>query len=1051
MHTNDSKPLDFSMNLTAHLAEGKKLAGCYGLKRRISNADDAVVWLAHDEVLGKDVSLHFVPEILLGDSEAMGRLRQDVKRNRQLIHPNILRVYDLVEEEGWAAISMDDFEGESLAALLAKKNGTCLDPEEMQPWFTSLCTTLDDAHKINILHGDLAPVNLFLTGEGKLLVANFGLAGSITDAVWRISGKSSAQLAVKSPQQVDGAQTTRADDVYGLGVLLFQSLTGRLPFVGDDLVEQVRNSFPPLLADLRDVGASKIGPEWQKTISACLEKKPEARPQTVLDVARLLVAEGSEKTTPTKADVVAKTGIVTSTVAIPNAPKLAAEPLKTNGKPTGETPAAPAPKKAVFEAYPGVASERSRGPAWGFAVAAALVVIGVIGYNLNDKPKDLPASDAATGLAPAEQPEGLELRSVNNKVETPIISKVDVGASPLTENVKSTETGIAPVVVSAATPKPTSGPVLMAAAATPPPKIAPTIPPAQAAPTAESSEEEKILAGKLAALEKARQSAAAAEKSREDMTKQRKQAEAAVAEAEKALEQKAKALAPIKKAADDVLLQRKSLENEQRAADLAAEQARQLATEKSRAAEMARKAISDLEVKNKEKLVAQDKATAEIQVLEKTLADKQQVVAGAAKTANEVEAERAKHLAAIKLGEQEVEQAKELAAEARRLREEAEAERRKLALELSEMQKLMEKKKAEIEERLKKLETPAKTPAALAPAAQPVPVPEVKPATPLPAPQSTSTTPSVPVVSPVATPAPVAVVPKPATPTPSTPGLVNLGGKPAPITPPPALVMKTEPVIPAVASPAAQPKSEAVGTIGENTLALKFVPVGDVEFCVWQTRVKDFEVFAKAVNLKSSAWRGPGFKQGPDHPVVNVTWVEAVAFCKWLTDLEHKEGILPATQYYRLPTDLEWSKAVGLQEESGKTPEARDMGVADVFPWGTQWPPPPASGNYTGEETGSDVAIKGYDDGFAWTSPVGSFPPNKLGLYDMGGNVWQWCMDPWNNDSKAKVLRGASWYNGALKLSLLSSCRVHASPESSTDNYGFRIVRASDSNKAGKR
>ena len=145
------------------------------------------------------------------------------------------------------------------------------------------------------------------------------------------------------------------------------------------------------------------------------------------------------------------------------------------------------------------------------------------------------------------------------------------------------------------------------------------------------------------------------------------------------------------------------------------------------------------------------------------------------------------------------------------------------------------------------------------------------------------------------------------------------------------------------------------------------------------------------------------------------------------------------------------SKAVGLPEETGKTPEARDMGVSDVYPWGTQWPPPPNSGNYTGEETGSDVAIKGYDDGFAWTSPVGSFPPNKLGIYDMGGNVWQWCMDAWNNDSKAKVLRGASWYNGALKLSLLSSCRVHASPDSSTDNYGFRIVRVSESGRPARK
>ena len=172
-----------------------------------------------------------------------------------------------------------------------------------------------------------------------------------------------------------------------------------------------------------------------------------------------------------------------------------------------------------------------------------------------------------------------------------------------------------------------------------------------------------------------------------------------------------------------------------------------------------------------------------------------------------------------------------------------------------------------------------------------------------------------------------------------------------------------------------------------------------------------------------------------------------MAFCKWLTEKEQREGLLSPSQYYRLPTDIEWSMAVGLPEEAGASAEERDMDVPNVYPWGTQWPPPKGAGNYTGEETGSDVAIKGYDDGYQWTSPVGSFAPNKSGLYDMGGNVWQWVMDWWNEEHKHKVLRGGSWYNGALKLSLLSSCRVHAAPDSSTDNYGFRCVIVSEAAK----
>ncbi len=189
---------------------------------------------------------------------------------------------------------------------------------------------------------------------------------------------------------------------------------------------------------------------------------------------------------------------------------------------------------------------------------------------------------------------------------------------------------------------------------------------------------------------------------------------------------------------------------------------------------------------------------------------------------------------------------------------------------------------------------------------------------------------------------------------------------------------------------------------------MKFVPVGDVQFSVYLTTRKDFEAFAAATSLKSDAWRNPGFKQDPDHPVVNVTWREAEAFCKWLTEKERKAGLIKPGDVYRLPTDAEWSTAVGLPPENGATPELRDMGVQDIYPWGTQWPPPAGAGNYAGEETQTEIPIPNYNDGYANTSPVGKFPANKHGLHDMGGNVWQWVSDYWNADNRARTLRGGS-------------------------------------------
>ena len=115
-----------------------------------------------------------------------------------------------------------------------------------------------------------------------------------------------------------------------------------------------------------------------------------------------------------------------------------------------------------------------------------------------------------------------------------------------------------------------------------------------------------------------------------------------------------------------------------------------------------------------------------------------------------------------------------------------------------------------------------------------------------------------------------------------------------------------------------------------NSLGMKFVPVPgtNVLFYIWETRVQDFEAFVKATSHNAGeAWRAPGdtgqsyvagFSQTTLHPVVNVRWNDAEAFCRWLTEKERAEGNLSAGQEFRLPTDAEWSQAVGLPAELGQ-------------------------------------------------------------------------------------------------------------------------------------
>jgi formylglycine-generating enzyme required for sulfatase activity len=222
-----------------------------------------------------------------------------------------------------------------------------------------------------------------------------------------------------------------------------------------------------------------------------------------------------------------------------------------------------------------------------------------------------------------------------------------------------------------------------------------------------------------------------------------------------------------------------------------------------------------------------------------------------------------------------------------------------------------------------------------------------------------------------------------------------------------------------------------------NTLGMRFVPVPGtpVLFCVWLTRVRDFSTFVSATDYDAGpGWKEPGFSQSATDPVCDVSWIDAVKFCQWLTATERRLKLLGPNDEYRLPTDEEWTAAADNTH----------------FPWGDHWPPPKGAGNYT---------QKAQVDDYENTSPVGSFQPNHLGLYDMGGNLWEWCGDWYRNEMNSeenrnlhplmkndgggqsfRVLRGASWRDGGLRAYLVTACRNHSEPDARHDNQGFRCV-----------
>lgn len=240
----------------------------------------------------------------------------------------------------------------------------------------------------------------------------------------------------------------------------------------------------------------------------------------------------------------------------------------------------------------------------------------------------------------------------------------------------------------------------------------------------------------------------------------------------------------------------------------------------------------------------------------------------------------------------------------------------------------------------------------------------------------------------------------------------------------------------------------------ENGIGMKFVPIGqDLMVSIWETRVRDYQLFAREAARPGA--RAPDFPQTADHPVVNVSREDAQAFCKWLTDRERKAERIAHTHIYRLPTDLEWSMMAGLQEEEGISPGWRDARKQTVYPWGTAWPPPEKTGNFADATAGkapgvaSDRTIPNYDDGFAHTAPVGSFPANQNGIFDLSGNVQEWVEDEYSKLGKnlLGVLRGGGW-NTYQSENLITGSRNAVPPTFHDEIYGFRVVLAKDPPKA---
>lgn len=263
----------------------------YLLKRLLGRGDWTAVWLARDVKLEREVALKILPDFLLGDANAIERLKNETTKLAELSHPNIARTLDFVRDHSATAIAVEYVEGWSLAALRVDKPEKRYRVADITPWIRQLCAALDHAHNGGFIHGNLKSSDLMLDQREQLKLIGFGIDRSLRAIAGQTEmSRVAATLGFMSPQQALGEPPTVLDDVYSLGATIYDLLTGTPPFYKGQILAQVCERKAQSMTDrLRESGSEEsVSAVVEDTVAMCLEKEPAKRPPNAAAVLRLL-------------------------------------------------------------------------------------------------------------------------------------------------------------------------------------------------------------------------------------------------------------------------------------------------------------------------------------------------------------------------------------------------------------------------------------------------------------------------------------------------------------------------------------------------------------------------------------------------------------------------------------------------------------------------------------------------------------------------------------------------------------------------------------------
>jgi eukaryotic-like serine/threonine-protein kinase len=283
------------------LQPGMLLAGRYTVLQMLGSGGMGEVYKVHDHDIDQVIALKVVRSDLSADAESIQRFKQELLLTRQVSHRNVVRIFDMRETGGLKFITMEYIEGRTLSGILAERKK--LAPAEALEIVRQVCSGLAAAHAEGVLHRDLKPSNVMRDSHGRVVVMDFGLARTLQGGGMTQTGATPGTVEYMSPEQAMAKPLDARSDLFTVGLILYELLTGRTPFHAESavasLLKRLKEAAPPV---------SDLEPDIPRALSAivskCLEREPQHRYQSVdelrLELDRL---EGRQSTTVDSAHV----------------------------------------------------------------------------------------------------------------------------------------------------------------------------------------------------------------------------------------------------------------------------------------------------------------------------------------------------------------------------------------------------------------------------------------------------------------------------------------------------------------------------------------------------------------------------------------------------------------------------------------------------------------------------------------------------------------------------------------------------------------------------